>query len=69
MIQRILIPRIIIDINRNGLQRGDLRREGVKERIVLSIRIYQKIIPKAPQFLCRGIVKGVWVDLSYCSRS
>lgn len=29
MIQRILIPRIIIDINGNGFQRGDLRRERV----------------------------------------
>lgn len=37
MIQRFLIPGIIVDIDRDGSQIGDFGGEGVEERVVLSI--------------------------------
>ena len=39
MVQRLLIPRIVVDINRHGLERRDLRGEGVEEGVVLSTRV------------------------------
>lgn len=35
MIQRILISRIIMNIDRDGFQGGDFRGEGVEEGIIL----------------------------------
>lgn len=37
MIQRLLIPCIIVDIDRDGLQVGDFGGERVEEGVVLSI--------------------------------